>query len=183
MPQPKHHIPSFIQEPCPHRASLILNSKFCILNYPVLHYQLPRSPIQNSKFCILNYSVLHSQLPSVVLNDARRSAAQDKRPWCSNRNTTAFYSMKPAPRTATVQLSIQNVTFFFKTERRDLQPKLLYQVVGMPPAVDDKEHEADIHTYTALQGRVEADVARHGIPVAVKGQADEFTAPVEHGTA
>lgn len=165
------------------KQSLILNSKFRIHNYPVLHSRLPRSPIQNSKFCILNYSVLHSQLPSVVLNDARHPAAQDKRPQCSNRNTTAFYSIKPAPRTATVQLSIQNVTFFFKTERKDLQPKLLYQVVGMPPAVDDKEHEADIHTYTALQGRVEADVARHGIPVAVKGQADEFTAPVEHGTA
>lgn len=156
-------------------------SKTFILIHPLSFSPKSSKPNRKEKGCAQSPTL--TPIPRKHITKDKYSAAQNERPQCSNRNTTAFYSMKPAPRTATAQLSIQNVTFFFKTKRRDLQPKLLYQVVGMPPAVDDKEHEADIHTYTALQGRVETDVARHGIPVAVKGQADEFTAPVEHGTA
>ena len=140
-----------------------------------------RLPKQEEKGCAQSPTL--TPIPRKHITKDKHPAVQNERPQCSNRSTTAFYSMKSAQRAAPAQFSSKNATSLFRTKRRGLQPKLLYQIAGMPPAVDDKEHETDIHTYTALQGRVEADVARHGIPVAVKGQADELTAPVEHGTA
>ena len=64
-----------------------------------------------------------------------------------------------------------------------LQPQLAYDIVSMPPAINDVEHVTDIDPYTTLQVIIETDVPRHGIPVAVEGQTDEFAAPVEHGAA
>ena len=50
----------------------------------------------------------------------------------------------------------------------------------MSPLVDEEEDKADIHTDASLERGVEADVARHGLPVAVEGQADELALTVEH---
>ena len=64
-----------------------------------------------------------------------------------------------------------------------LWKQFLNQIAGFSPFVDDEEDEADIDTDATLQVLVEGYVARHGLPVAVEGQPEQFAAPVEHGRA
>ena len=54
------------------------------------------------------------------------------------------------------------------------------ELLRFAPLVDDEEHIADIDTDAALQVAVEGDVARHSIPVAVEGKAEQFSLAVEH---
>ncbi len=55
------------------------------------------------------------------------------------------------------------------------------EVVGVAPLVDDEEHIAHVDADASLQVAVERDVARHGFPVAIEGQAQQFSLAVEHG--
>ena len=60
---------------------------------------------------------------------------------------------------------------------------LVEQVASATELVDDEEHIAGIHIDTALQSRVEHDIATQSLPVAVEGQTDEFTVSVHDGAA
>lgn len=52
---------------------------------------------------------------------------------------------------------------------RLVHAQLLDEVVGTAPAIHQVEYEADVHADTARERLREADVAAHGIPVAVEG--------------
>ena len=58
---------------------------------------------------------------------------------------------------------------------------LLQQAVGMAPFVDHEQHIADVYTNATGQTRVEIDVRREAVPVAIESKSDETSPSVEHG--
>ena len=56
---------------------------------------------------------------------------------------------------------------------------LLEQTVGVSPAVHEVDHVAHVDAYAASELRVEPDVARERVPVAVEGKTDELALAVE----
>ena len=56
---------------------------------------------------------------------------------------------------------------------------LLEQTVGVSPAVHEVDHVAHVDAYAASELRVEPDVARKRVPVAVEGKTDELALAVE----
>ena len=56
---------------------------------------------------------------------------------------------------------------------------LLEQTVGVSPAVHEVDHVAHVDAYKESEHRVEPDVARERVPVAVEGKTDELALAVE----
>ena len=56
---------------------------------------------------------------------------------------------------------------------------LLEQTVGVSPAVHEIDHVAHVDAYAASELRVEPDVARERVPVAVEGKTDKLALAVE----
>jgi hypothetical protein len=63
------------------------------------------------------------------------------------------------------------------------QGHLVHQVAGTGELVDGPQHVTDVHADGALQLGLEGDVAAHGLPVAIEGDADEFAVAVDHRAA
>ncbi len=59
----------------------------------------------------------------------------------------------------------------------------IHPVTGTGELVAGPEHVADVHADGALQFGLEGDVAAHGLPVAVEGDADELSVAVDLGSA
>jgi hypothetical protein len=61
-----------------------------------------------------------------------------------------------------------------------LLPHLLQQTVGMSPTVHHEEHVADVNTDATSELRVEEDITRERVPVAIESQSDETVLTIEH---
>ena len=53
----------------------------------------------------------------------------------------------------------------------------------MSPFIHHEEHVTNVYTDATSQMRVEKDVARQAIPVAIEGQTNKFAFAIEHGRA
>ena len=53
----------------------------------------------------------------------------------------------------------------------------------MPPLIHHKEHVTDVYADAASKERIEKNVARKTIPVAIEGQTDKSALAIEHGRA
>lgn len=61
-----------------------------------------------------------------------------------------------------------------------LGSNLFDKAVGFAPGLHHVEHVADVDTNAASQLLVEEDVRAQAVPVAIKGQTDEFALAIEH---
>ena len=53
----------------------------------------------------------------------------------------------------------------------------------MPPLIHHKEHVTDVYANATSKERIEKNVARKTVPVAIEGQTNKPTLTVEHGRA
>ena len=76
--------------------------------------------------------------------------------------------------------------FFFHANwfwHRFVDVEFVDEVGGSVHLVDDEEHVTDVDVDSALEFRLEVDVAAHGFPVSVESETDEFALAVHDRAA